>query len=197
MALRLHPAGGLALVLAASLLVAGCTPDPGPTPPAPATAGTSGAPSASPSPSRAENAEERKQREAFEAAEKAYRANFAEVGRLAMKGGTDEPTDLLLSTSTGSYLALQMQSLRYLASERARASENGDLAWVRAGSYSSSELTLTGCEDYRDVRLIKKDGATIEPENSGARVAVQTITVVSSAGAWKLSEVKSEAVKQC
>jgi len=196
-ALRRFSVRGLVMVLAAGLLVSGCNPDPGPTPSGSPTAAPSVSPSAIPSPTPTENAQEREQREAFEAAEKAYRSNFAEVGRLATKGGADMPSAIMKRTSTGSYLDLQMQSLKYLASEKAKASEGGVLAWVRKDAFSPERVTLTSCEDYSSVRLITRSGETVAPENSGERIAAQTLTVVEVSGDWKVSAVESQPVTKC
>ena len=197
MVVRRFSARGLVGVLAVGLLAAACNPDPGSAPTASPASGASVSPTATPSPTRTETAEEQKQREAFEAAEKAYRTNFAEVGRLAMKGGAEKPTAVLRATSKGAYLDIQMQSLRYLASEHARATQNGRIAWVHPGAFGTAELILKSCEDYSDVSLIKRSGETVAPENSEARIAKQTITVVRSGGAWKLSDIDSEQVSQC
>ncbi len=104
---------GSALVI--GLLVAGCTPDPGPGP------GTSPSPavsSSTPSPTPTENAQERQQRLDFEAAEKAYLTAFAESGRLAMAGGTNKPTKVLLENTVGAYLDVQTKRSEGLEAER-------------------------------------------------------------------------------
>lgn len=197
MALRHFSARGLIAVLAVGLLAAACNPDPGSTPTESPSSTASAPPSATPSPTRTETAQEQKQREAFEAAEKAYRTNFAEVGRLAMKGGVEEPTAVLKATSKGVYLDIQMQALRSLASDGARVVRYGEIVWVHPGGFSGSELVLNSCEDYSKVMLINESGETAAPENSEGRIAKQTITAVRSGGGWKLSDLDSEQVSRC
>jgi hypothetical protein len=148
-----------------------------------------------PTPTPTENAEERKQREAFEAAEKAYRSNWAEAGRLSVAGGADEPTQLLLQTSSGQYLADTMQSLQSIKKEKLRASGPGELVWVRDGAYSTDKLVLRGCEDYRSAVLTKQNGDIYTPE--GTRVYDQTITVLKVKGAWKLNDQDTKQVAGC
>ena len=90
--------GSCGAVLVLGLLVAGCTPEPGPNPSVtPVPTVTTSAPSPTASPTPTENAQERQQRLDFEAAEKAYLTAFAESGRLAMAGGTKKPTRLMLA----------------------------------------------------------------------------------------------------
>lgn len=197
MALRRFSGVGLAAVLAAGLLASGCTPDDDPSTGPTASSGVTATPTSTPTPARSETAEEKKQREAFEAAERAYRANFDEVGRLATKGGINTPTDLMKRTATGSYLDIQMESLRFLESEDARASQLGTIGWVRHNGYAANELSLLSCEDFSKVVLIESSGATLKPENAGTRIAVQTIKVVRSSGGWKLADVDSRQVKRC
>lgn len=190
------PVRGLIAVLAAGALATGCTPDtdPGSTP-TPSPSVPQASPTASPSPTRTESPEEQKQREAFEAAEKAYRANWAESGRLSMAGGADKPTQVLLDTSKGSYLDDTMLSLRGIKENKLRASGPGKISWVRHGGYSATKITLRTCEDYRNAVLRKKNGDVYTPE--GTRVYDQTIDVVLTGGTWKLSDQDTQEVKSC
>ena len=90
--------GTCGLVLVLGLLVAGCTPESGPAPtvtPVPPVS----SPTPSPSPTPTENAQERQQRLDFEAAEKAYLTAFAESERLAVAGGANKPTKILVATT--------------------------------------------------------------------------------------------------
>lgn len=195
MALRHLSARGLIGVLAAGLLVVGCTPDPGPNPTASPTGGPSASPTASPTPTRTETAEEQKQRVAFEAAEKAYRTNFAEVGRLAMAGGADKPTPLLRATARGEYLESSMLSLQSIRENGLKASSPGSISWARHKAFSPDEVVLESCENYRKSVLRDRSGKVFTPE--GSRIYAQTITVQKAKDDWKLSSKETTEVEKC
>lgn len=180
-------ARGLAGVLTAGLLVA-CSPDAGPDP----STTPVGSPSASASSSSTETAEEKKQREAFEAAEKAYRAAFAEVGRLSTNGGATKPSDILLDNAGGEYLSAQLDQLKWLADQDSRTTDPGSLGWVRRETYSPAAVTIEACEDFRDVLIVDSTNRTTAPEDVGTRVYVQRLTVKPVETRWKVVDLDTQ-----
>lgn len=183
-------AGACGAALVMGLLVAGCTPDPGPGPGGSPTPSVS---SAAPSPTPTENAQERQQRLDFEAAEKAYVTADAETGRLAMKGGASKATPTLLATTTGEYLDVQMVDLRALRENGWRADRPVTTSVRADGGWSPTEIRLTACEDASKVRLIDRKGKVVAKDRD--RRFVQKLTAVRIDGAWKISGIESEVVK--
>ena len=179
---------GSALVI--GLLVAGCTPDPGPGP------GTSPSPavsSSTPSPTPTENAQERQQRLDFEAAEKAYLTAFAESGRLAMAGGTNKPTKVLLENTAGFYLEVQLNDLKTLKENGWRADRLSTTSVAVNGGWSPKELALTACEDVSKVKLLDKGGK--EAAKDRPTRFLQQLTATRVDGAWKITDGESKVVK--
>jgi len=184
--------GSCGAVLVLGLLAAGCTPDPGPTPtvtPVPSVS----TPTPSPSPTPTENAQERQQRLDFEAAEKAYIAADAEVNRLGRVGGASKPTKILLATTVGDYLDLQMEDLKTLKENGWRTDRPVKTSVSADGGWSPEELALTACEDASKVKLLDRAGKEVAKDRN--RRFVQKLTVVRSDGAWKISGIESKTVK--
>lgn len=157
-------------------------------------------PTPSPSPTRVTPAEtqvEREIRQAFEAAEKAYRANWAEVGRLSLEGGAVKPTRVLTNTSNGNYLEVQMLGLKSYKKNNEHAKRLGTVLWLRRGAYKQTELELSSCEDYRAVTVVDGVGKEVHLKTTGTRVYVQRIKVTLTQKLWKLNDFSSEQVKQC
>jgi len=172
---------GAALVL--GLLVAGCTPDPGPTPtvtPVPSVS----TPSSSPTPT--ENAQERQQRLDFEAAEKAYLTAFAESGRLAVAGGATKPTKVLLATTGGFYLKVQMNDLKVIKENGWRADRPSTTSVFANGGWSPKEVGLTACEDASKVKLLNQQGKEVAKDRPMR--FVQTLTATRVDGVWKITD---------
>jgi len=181
---------GCGVVLVAGLLAAGCTPEPGPMPsatPPPSVA------SPSPRPTPTENAQERQQRLDFEAAEKAYLTADAETARLALKGGANNPTKVLLATATGQYLDVQVEDLRTLKMNGWRADRPLRTSVSADGGWSPKEIGLTACEDGSEVKLLDQEGKEVAKDRH--RRFVQKLTAVRRDGTWKISTIESKVVK--
>lgn len=176
--------GGCGLLLAA-LLVGGCAPAPGPTPTA------SPSPSASPTPT--ENAQERRQRLDFEAAKKAYLTAGAELGRLAMKGGTTKATKILRATTMGEYQRVQMADMKYLYDRGWHADRPAVISVSATGGWSPKELQLTACEDATKVRLLDERGREVAEDRD--RRLVQELTATKVDGTWKISSLTTKTVE--
>lgn len=182
---------GLALV--AALIVGGCTPDDGPTQSTTPTPSVSASPSPSASPTPTENAQERQQRLDFEAAENAYRTADKELARLAMAGGASKATKVLLATTAGDYLAVQMSDLKDLKKHGWRADRPIRSSVVADGGWSPTEIGLTACEDTSQVRLLNKDGKEVLKKRP--RRMVQTLTATRISGTWKVTDLETKFVK--
>jgi len=183
-------AGSFGAVLVLGLLVGGCTPDPGP--------GSSPSPtpritSPTPTPTPTENAQERQQRLDFEAAEKAYLTAFAESGRLAVAGGTTNPTKVLLATTGGFYLKVQMNDLKVIKENGWRADRLSTTSVSTNGGWSPEELGLTACEDASKVKLLDQEGKEVARDRPMR--FVQTLTATKVDGAWKITDGDSKVVK--
>jgi hypothetical protein len=182
--------GSCGAVLVLGLLVAGCTPDPGRTPtvtPVPSVT------SATPSPTPTENAQERQQRLDFEAAEKAYLTAFAESGRLAVAGGVNKPTKVMLANTDGFYLDVQLNDLKVLKKNGWHADRPSTTTVMSDGGWSPDELGLTACEDGSKLRLLDQQGKEVAKDRPMR--FVQTLTATRSDGRWKITDVESKAVE--
>jgi hypothetical protein len=182
--------GSCGAVLVLGLFVAGCTPDPGPTPtvtPVPSVT------SATPSPTPTENAQERQQRLDFEAAEKAYRLADLEVNRLGQAGGASKATKVLLATTVGQYLDVQVEDLKTLKENGWHTDRPLRTSVTADGGWSPKEIRLTACEDASKVKLLDRDGKEVAKDRD--RRFVQKLTAVRSDGAWKISGIESTVVE--
>ena len=177
------------LVVLAASLAGGCTPESGPT------QSTSPSPlvSASASPTPTENAQERQQRLDREAAENAYLTADKELARLAMAGGASKPTKVLLATTAGDYLEVQMSDLKYFKKHGWRADRPVRSTVVADGGWSPTEIRLTACEDGSQVRLLNKSGKEVEKDRP--RRLVQSLTATKVSGAWKITGLETKTVK--
>ena len=176
------------LTMLAALLAGGCTKESEPTPsPSPSLTATS------PAPTPTENAQERQQRLDREAAETAYRTADKELARLAMAGGASKPTKVLLATTGGDYLEVQMSDLKYFKEHGWRADRAVRSAVVANGGWSPTKIGLTACEDGSQVRLLNKRGK--EVEKSRPRRTVQTLTATKTSGVWKITDLDTKFVK--
>lgn len=173
------------LTVLAALLVSSCTPESGTTqstaPSPPATASTS--------PTPTENAQEREQRLDREAAENAYLTADKELARLAMAGGASKPTKVLLTTTAGTYLEVQMSDLKYFKKHGWRADRPVRSSVVADGGWSPTEIGLTACEDGSQVRLLNKSGK--EVEKNRPRRLIQTLTATKVSGTWKITDMEA------
>lgn len=176
----------VAVAAAATLSVAGCdlltqhTPPPLPAPPA-----TTSTPH--------ETEQERIMRLDKEAAARAYLVAAAESNRLAITGGTSQPTKVLTENLTGSYLDSQMTDLRFLKSKGLRTDrKTSDTVTANMG-WSSKEIGLTACEDASKVRLLDKSGKEVLKDRN--RRFVQTLTATKVGGRWKITDTDSKVVK--
>jgi hypothetical protein len=169
--------------MAVCSLVAACTPEPAPT--------------VTPSPTPAsvtptETEIERQQRLDYEAAEKAYRRAVTESDRLAQQGSA-ETTSELEAVTTGAYLELQIDSLRYLKDRDLRQRGSVSIIKVsRDGGWSSDELNLIACEDNSSWRVFNKAGKDVTPSDQPDYV--QSLVVVQTKDGWKVSDATSKKV---
>ncbi|MFT4167353.1 MAG: hypothetical protein QM650_19120 [Microlunatus sp.] len=129
-----------------------------------------------------------------EAAEKAYLTASKEVGRIAMAGGAAKPTKILLATTAGDYLEVQISELKYLKERGLRADKPVRSTVVANGGWTPTEIGLTACEDATQVRLLKKNGKDFKQENRPQR-AIQTLTATKKAGVWKITDLDTKFVK--
>ena len=172
------------LTLLATLLAGGCTKESEPTPsPSPSLTATS------PAPTPTENAQERQQRLDREAAETAYRTADKELARLAMADGASKPTKVLLATTGGDYLKVQMSDQKYLKKHELRADRAVRTSVVANGGWSPTRIGLTACEDGSQVRLLNKNGK--EVEKNRPRRLVQTLTATRTSGTWKITAMEA------
>lgn len=141
-----------------------------------------------------ETAQERQMRLDEEAAEKAYLAADKEVGRLAMAGGATKPTKILLATTAGTYLKVQIGDLTYLKENGLRADRPVRSTVVADGGWTPTKIGLTACVDATKVRLLKKNGKELKQDNSRKRL-VHTLTATKKAGVWKITDVDTKFVK--
>ena len=173
------------LVVLAALLAGGCTPESGPT----QSTSPSPPPSASASPTPTENAQERQQRLDREAAENAYLTADKELARLAMAGGASKPTKILLATTAGDYLEVQMSDLKYFKKHGWHADRPIRSTVTASGGWSPTEIRLTACEDGSQVRLLNKSGK--EVEKNRPRRLVQKLTATKVSGTWKVTGMEA------
>ncbi len=170
-----------AVVLAATMPLAACTPEAPPTPPV-----------STVRPTPPETQVEREERLALEGAEQAYVDSSAEIDRLAMAGGASKPTKALTDTTTGAYLRFQMDGLRTIKKSgwRAMGPHRG------VGMYSSrnadGSVEVVACEDGSVIKFQDSRGRDVTP--TARRMFVQTITVVMTADRWKVSDFESQPV---
>ena len=186
--------GSCGAVLVLGLLVAGCTPDPGPTPTVtPIPSVSTPTQSSSPTPTPTENAQERQQRLDFEAAEKAYLTAFAESGRLAVAGGTNKPTKVMLANTGGFYLEVQLNDLKVLKKNGWHADRPSSTSVVADGGWSPDELGLTACEDGSQLKLLDQQGKEVAKDRPMR--FVQILTGTRTDGRWKITDVESKEVE--
>jgi hypothetical protein len=176
---------GLALALGLSLSFAlgACTFPRAPSP----------APEPSVTTSPSESTAEKKQRLAFEGAEAAYRKNMDEQGRLYAAGGVQEPTQVLKDTSTGQYLAFISRSLRRMNQQGLHMSAPTVIVGVAPIGLSEETVSLKACEDNAHARVLDGAGKDRTPKRS--RRYVQTLSVVSAEGRWKVAEERTQIVE--
>lgn len=185
--------GSCGAVLVLGLLAAGCTPDPGPGSPSPTPVVSSPTETPATTPTPTENAQERQQRLDFEAAKKAYLTAFAESGRLAVAGGTNKPTKVMLANTGGFYLKVQLNDLKVLKKNGWHADRPSSTSVVAAGGWSPEELGLTACEDGSKVNLLNKKGEVVAKDRP--KRFVQTLTATRVDGVWKITDGESKVVK--
>lgn len=189
-------AAALCMVLPASACGPGEDPAGSPTPQTPATS-TPTEVSASPSPSP--SASESFPTDAdFKAAEKAYRDFAAERNRLAMAGGTSQPTAALSDTAAGPYLEEMMGYLREQKKLRQRTDRpfvirNLAASSARRNNAPTNELTLRVCEDGTKVTSLDKDG---KPLFHGQAIKGQLYVRLVD-GKWKVWDGEGKAVSKC
>jgi hypothetical protein len=164
-------------VVACCVLAAACTSEQPPvSAPAPTPAATT----------PTESQIERQMRLDYEAAEKAYRANMAEQDRLYKAGGAVGATPVLKATATGSYLRINLESLRDLRKSGWHATAGTRIVGVvRDGGWRDDRVGLTSCEDNEIVRFVDASGEDVTPK--GLALYVQALTVVRKGGQWKVS----------
>ena len=172
------------LTMLAALLAGGCTKESEPTPsPSPSLTATS------PAPTPTENAQERQQRLDREAAETAYRTADKELARLAMAGGASKPTKVLLATTGGDYLEVQMSDLKYLKKHGWRTDQPIRSTVVAGGGWSPTKIGLTACVDNSRVRLLNRSGKEVGKDRP--RRLVQTLTATKVSGTWKVTGMEA------
>lgn len=141
----------------------------------------------------AETAQERQMRLDQEAAVRAYQTADKESARLAMAGGASKPTKVLLATTGGDYLEVQMGDLTYLRKHGWHADRPIRSSVVANGGWSPTKIGLTACEDTSKVRLLNKKGAEVAKDRP--RHLVQTLTATKVAGVWKITDLETKTVK--
>ncbi len=171
--------------LAATLLLAGCQPS-GPVGPTPSSPPAS--PTASPTPTFACTPEaggeetpcsqtqydQMKARDALYAeAEAVFREYFAENIRISRAGGVEEPTEVILATTTGSARESVMEAFREFARRGSRArGEDPVLSIAREPGISrgDSVVTMRACVDARGWAFYKGDEMVSEGRTAEDRV---------------------------
>jgi hypothetical protein len=129
----------------------------------------------------------------YEAAEKAYWANMAEQDRLYKAGGAVRATPALKATATGSYLRISLDSLRDVRKSGWHATAGTRIVGVvRNGGWSNDQVGLTSCEDNEIVRFVDASGKDVTPK--GVALYVQALTVVRTAGQWKVARASTTRV---
>jgi hypothetical protein len=185
-ALRRRGLVSVGAAVACCALTTACTPDP-----APASTPSPTSPAATPTESQIE----RQIRLDYEAGETAYRASTSEQDRLYRAGGATKPTPALNATTTGSYLAVTLQSLREVHKSGWHTKGSTKIVGVaRSGGWKPNRLDLISCEDNSSIRFFDGQGADVTPKVE--RRYVQRLTVVKVAHRWKVSTANSTRVSQ-
>lgn len=149
----------------ACLLLAGCSPAPAPTPsptPTPTFSCTPEAGGAAYECSQFDYEQMVAKDKLYAEAEAVYRKFFAEDERIYRAGGVDEPTPVLLETTTGRYLEDSMKLYGTLLDHEARLSD-GVPRLIRferlpGVSREGSVASASACVDARSVVVKGKDG---------------------------------------
>ena len=170
-----------AVVLAAVMPLAACTPDAPPTPPV-----------STVQPTPPETQVERDERLALEGAEQAYVDSSAEIDRLYMAGGATKPTKALTDTTTGEYLKFQMDGLKMTKQAGERASGSRLIVGMYSSTDSQSQAVVVACEDDSGTRWLDARGRDVTPNRR--RMFIQTLTVIKSSKRWRVSDFRSQPV---
>ena len=170
-----------AVVLAATMPLAACTPEAPPTPPV-----------STVQPTPPETQVERDERLALEGAEQAYVDSSAEIDRLYMAGGATKPTRVLLNTTTGIYLKFQMGTLKDVKKSGWSASGPRRTVGMYSSRNGNGSVEVVVCEDGTVITWTDSRGRDVTPKVR--RRFIQTLTVLESAERWKVSDFRSKPV---
>ena len=110
-----------------------------------------------------------------------------------MAGGASKPTKILLATTAGDYLEVQMSDLKYFKKHGWHADRPIRSTVTASGGWSPTEIRLTACEDGSQARLLNKSGK--EVEKNRPRRMVQTLTATKTSGVWKITDLDTKFVK--
>ncbi|HML52272.1 MAG TPA: hypothetical protein PKD84_12830 [Propionicimonas sp.] len=188
------PKSVAALAVIVALLGSGCTqPDPNAAP----TYTCTPSDGSTPAPCyKAEHDQQVKEDALYAEAEAVYRKYIAEEERINRIGGIEDPTKVLLDTTTGSYLASAMKAYRALKAAKATASGGKfDLAWVRrtpSDVRDGSIATLSVCLDTSSVSMGSKGN---EPQPG--RITQRTAYFVRIGDTLKIAHGKYLWVAEC
>ncbi len=149
----------------ACLLLAGCSPAPAPSPsptPTPSFSCTPEAGGAAYECSQFDHEQMVAKDKLYAEAEAVYRKFFAEDERIYRAGGVDEPTPVLLETTTGRFLEDSMKLYRALVDHEARLSQGAPrlVSFERLPGVSreGSVVSVSACVDARSVVVKGRDG---------------------------------------
>jgi hypothetical protein len=193
----------IAVLAASCVLLWGCTeaprpstPPPSPVAPAPTFSCTPEAGGAAYECSQFDYEQMVAKDKLYAEAEAVYRKFFAEDERIYRAGGVDEPTPVLLETTTGAFLEGAMNLYRALRRNKARAVEGASVLrsvtpqpqLTREGSVA----TLLACVDATSV-LLRGDAGY---ENRGL-LMLQRLYLSQGSGGLKLQSSQWKEVKSC
>jgi hypothetical protein len=189
----------IAALALACLLPVGCTAAPVPTPtptPAPTFRCTPEAGGADHECSQFDYEQMVAKDKLYAEAEAVYRKFFAEDVRIYRAGGVDEPTPILLETTTGRFLEDSMRIYRALRKYETRA-VGGEfrISWLHripGESKNGSEVTLQSCTDASSVLLVAPGAKDL---NAGW--GLESLYFSRIEGSIKLSSASGDQVASC
>ena len=183
----------------ACLLLAGCSPAPAPTPsptPTPTFSCTPEAGGVAYECSQFDHEQMVAKDKLYAEAEAVYRKFFAEDERIYRAGGVDEPTPVLLETTTGRFLEDSMRIYRAL--RKTGTHSEGDaatLAWLRRSPGESEGGSLVAMQSCTDASrsIMVTPGA--KDESAGYLSDLLFFNVES--GVLKITSARGDVVETC
>lgn len=183
----------------ACLLLAGCSPAPAPTPSPTHTPSFSCTPEAGGAAyecSQFDHEQMVAKDKLYAEAEAVYRKFFAEDERIYRAGGVDEPTPVLLETTTGRFLEDSMRIYRALRKYNTRAvGGQFRVAWLKrlpGVTQDGSLVAMQSCSDASSVALIAPD-----TENTSAGWGLEILYFGREGSVLKLTAANGDQVESC